>query len=1371
MCDLGEPNGVVVNFLRIWLLCIIPCFLGTGYLSFGQQQEGMAFHFSHLSVNEGLSQSTVLSIHQDQFGFMWVGTRDGLNKYDGYSFEVFKHAVNDSTSIAGNIIYDIQADSNGNIWVVTENGLSKYDRKWNVFHNYSLPKREFETSSLQVLWIDRAENIWVGGRHGLFLFDEKEGRFTTDFIAGEESAVRRMGFVSSIYEDEAGNLWVGTTRLGIYRLNKKKRTFERLHTEFVANTDNSRVEALLVGKDGQVWVGTYGNGLFLIDAAGNLLHRYHHEAEAGRYKLSNSNIRTLELDDDDRLWVGTFDGLDIIDNGQIVKQIRYQEGNVRGLSHSSIRAIFKDRKGTMWIGTYFGGVNLFDEDDQQFRHFYHRPFDHRSLSYNVVGAFTETGSGDLIIGTERGGINFFDRRLSVHKHQARPNSTIKSLLNDKDGRVWVGVFRGGLQLFNPNDYTLKRYPSANQLDYQSMREAIVNCIVEDPQGGLWLGTDNKGGVFYFNTETERFEHFFGQDTLQDYLNNHAVKSIYLAPDGQLLLATKGKGIVMFDRHTAQIDQYDRLLNDGASAFVDEFNHIFADKSGILWFASSGAGVFSYNPGTGEVDAIHTGDGLANNIVMGTMQDNDGYLWFVTLNGLTKYDANGSQILKNYHYSSGFPLEEINEGAFYKTTDGSFLIGGSNGYTIMDPLNLRDNAYLPPVLITDIRVSNKRVLPGDGTGILEQELHKTESITLRHTQSILTLDFAALNFIRPENNQYAYMLQGFDDEWIYSQNRRSATYTRLPAGVYTFMVKGSNNDGVWNTEPLELQIVMLPPPWRTWWAYCIYVVLIVIGFLVIRYNAVKSTQLKHNLRLEQLEKEKLKEIHELKLSYFIDVSHEFRTPLTLIVSPLEEIVSARVGNEWLKSRLKVMLFNAKRLLLLIDQILEIRELESGHHVIQHKPLFLSSVMQEIIDSFKGLADKQQISLRYRERKIDELPLLIDQDKLEKVFFNLLSNAFKFTPEGGEIAITVSARDHVYYFEVKDTGQGIDEAIIERVFDRFFQNGKNNYGAGIGLSVTKLLVEVMGGTIRVESKRNAGTRFFITLPLRPAPNGGLEPASAPAFQKPVPLEYQHAVLEGKQEVKGQPEKETLLVVEDNKDLKAYLVDQLSAEYDVVTANNGEKGLKKARRTGPALIVSDVMMPKMDGFELCRQLKSTDELCHIPVILLTAKNSHIHKLEGLEHGADDYLSKPFSILELKARIKNILQNRKLLHEKYRSAIHRSAAKEITLNSYDEQLLTKLHRIMEENLDKSNLTVEYLGDQVGLSRVHLFRKLKALTGLTPSEFIRDFRMKHAGEMLKTGKFRVADVADSVGFQDVQYFSKVFKKETGKSPSEYIKR
>lgn len=1331
-----------------------------------QIAEGTELQFAHLSVREGLSQSSVLSIHQDPFGFIWIGTRDGLNKYDGYTFEVFRHSVGDSLSIAGNIIHDIQTDQDGNIWVATEDGLSKYDRRGNIFENYSLPKPKYETSTFQVLLIDKKGNVWVGGRYGLFLFDEKAKQFHQNFIERQNKVLEPTNFVSAITEDDQGNIWVGATRFGIFRINRAENTYEQIPINFVTDKSNSRVEALLVD-EGQLWAGTYGNGLYLIDYQGRLIQQYRDDADA-RHKITHNNIRSLLRDEEGKVWVGTFDGLNILTDHQVTQKIFYREGDTKGLSHSSVRALLKDQKGTIWVGTYFGGLSLFDENNQRFQHFYQKPFDATSLSYNVVGAFAETPSGDIIIGTERGGINVFRRGTNVHVQTAKPSGTIKSLLKDPLGQVWVGVFREGLNLLQKNN-TLISYPNGSQEEFKDLKTAIINTIVPDSAGGVWLGTDSKGGLYYFDNVNKRFKVFNGQEELQEFLGNYPVKSLLVTQDDKIILATKGRGVVVFDKKTATITQHDNLEIEGSSVLVDDFNHVFEDQSGMLWLASNGAGVFSFDRATGLLSRIHAGDGLTNNIVMGTMQDTRGYIWFVTLSGLNRIDPKNPKALKTYRYSSGFPLEEINEGAFFKTQDGLFLIGGNNGYALMDPQRLKDNSFVPPIALTNLSVSNKRVLPGDETGILERELHKTKSITLSHAQSIITIDFAALNFIMPENNQYAYKLEGFDEDWIYSDSRRSVTYTSLPDGKYTFMVKGANNDGIWNEQPLELAIIVQPPLWRSWWAFIIYGSLIIAGFLIIRYNAIKSTQLKNNLRFEQMEKEKWKEIHDLKLMYFIDVSHEFRTPLTLILNPLEEIISSKVGNDWLRGRLKIMLFNAKRLLLLIDQILEIRELEAGHHIMQYKQVFLSSMMNEIIDSFKSLADQQLIRLEYIERSIPEIPLMIDQDKMQKVLFNLLSNAFKFTPPGGHITVKCKYENAQYHILVKDTGSGIAEADLPKVFDRFYKGETSNSGAGIGLSITKLLVEAMGGTISVKSKANMGTTFEMLLSFQEATTDISAPYARGSFRKPVPLEYEDALLgieQGDSETAG--ERPTVLVVEDNSNLRSYLVEQLSMDYEVVTAPDGAKGLRKARKVGPAIIVSDVMMPGMDGYDFCRAVKTTQELCHIPVILLTAKNSQIHRLEGLEYGADDYIGKPFSMMELKARIKNILQNRKVLQEKYRSTAFVANIADVSLNSYDEKLLAKLHQVLTDNLDQSNLTVEYLGDQLGLSRVHLFRKLKALTGLTPSDFIKDFRIKNAQQMLESGKFRVADVAGMVGFQDVQYFRKVFKKETGVSPSEY---
>ena len=1343
---------ILSTCLLIFLLCNAV---------YSQTIQGKDLKFDRIDVQEGLSQGSVLCLYQDSFGFVWVGTRDGLNRYDGYVFEVFKHHVRQKESIGGNIVSDIKEDKLGNIWVVTENGLSYFDRKTGYFKNFSLPKNQYDVTAFNALLVDELGRVWIGGKYGLFHFDiEKE-----TFYREENQDFQLMGMVSALEGDSDGNVYVGTTKLGLYKVDK------RLKSEKIAikseSSLSSRVETIHI-KGENIWVGTYGSGLLEIDKNGNVLNHYSSNSSDPNMSLSNNNVRDILTDLEGNTWVGTFDGLNIIDKSGRNVKIEPIEADPKSLAHSSVRSLLLDRKGSVWVGTYMGGINLFDQNNQRFKHAYYRPSMQGSLSYNVVGAFAESSDGEIIIGTERGGLNLYgsDR---MHQVIGDGQATIKSLHVAKDGRVWSGVFRKGLNLINLKSGTSTSYPKSDQKEYSFLNKAIINSIVE-VQGGLWIATDDRGGLFFFNTKTLQFENFKGGEELQDFLSNYSVKSIATLEDGKLLLATKGRGVVFFDSYTGDFTSYSNIEIDGELIQADEFNHCFVSKSGEFWLSSNGEGVFRFDPKTNGFFRYHAEDGLSNNIVLGTVQDDSEDLWFVCYNGLTKLEQNSKIIsFKNYKYSSGFPLEEINEGAFFKTKNGDFLIGGSNGYVNFNPKSLFDNNFIPPIVITDLSVSNQRVSPLDETKILEESIYKTQKITLSYYQSILTLDFAALNFIRPENNQYAYQLEGFDPDWVYSSGRRSVTYTNLPDGTYTFLVKGSNNDGVWNDVPTSLEIVILPPPWKTWWAMCIYAFMIVGGFLLIRYNAVKSTQLKSTLKLEQLEKEKWKEIHDLKLKYFIDVSHEFRTPLTLILSPLEEIIATKTGDFWLKSRLKIMLFNSKRLLHLIDQILEIREIETGHHTLNPKPLFLSELMEEVVGSFKGLADKQKIKLEFQLIDVPEEALMIDQDKVEKILFNLLSNAFKFTPAGGEISVLVSRVENGYHFSIRDTGKGIGKEVLPKVFDRFFKEGKGQYGAGIGLSLTHSLVEVLGGEITVHSELGKGSKFDLVLDFMPYKKGVDIVESPKPFVKPIPLEYQHTTLIASPEINNDPnkEKQLLLIVEDNVELKDYLKAQFKKSYDVVTAKNGVSGLKKAIEKGPSLIISDVMMPEMDGYEFCKSIKSNPILSHIPIVLLTAKNAQQNKLEGLEHGADDYISKPFNIIELKAKVKSILHNRKLLQEKYLKGGTNPEFK-TKISCQDELLMDKVYKAILGQLDKPNLTVDSLGEDVGLSRVHLFRKLKAMTGLSPSDLIKDLRMKEAKKMLSSGKFRVADVAYAVGFQDVAYFGKVFKKHYGQSPKEF---
>jgi signal transduction histidine kinase/ligand-binding sensor domain-containing protein/AraC-like DNA-binding protein len=1329
-----------------------------------------SYKFEHLGIRQGLSQSTVLSLLQDQYGFIWVGTRDGLNKYNGYEFEVFRYDVGNPTTISGNIINDIQEDKNGDIWVVHENGLSKLNRAKGIFLNYSLNEPKEINSDFNVLKIDSNNNIWVGGRKGLYTFDPNSEKFSQN-IFSDQADGSNYNMVSSFSLDKDGQLWFGTSKFGLFKIDNQSKKIIPITKSSLEGTTNSRIESLVHLPNGNIWVGTFGSGLYLLDYNGSILQHYSQKHKDKSRKISHDNIRRLLLDKDGLLWVGTFDGLNIVNEKSTITQIKYEEDDIKGLSHGSIRALLMDKKGSIWVGTYYGGINIYDENTQRFRHNYNLSNQSTSLSYNVVGAFGELEDGKLLIGTERGGLNIFDPESGTHRVIGDREATIKSIISLEDDKIWMGVFRKGLHKYDHLTAKIKSFPTSNNPGFERLNTAIINAIRQTNEGkNLWIATDSDGGLYKFDLNEEKYVSFEGDEILHSFLGNYSVKNIYDdAYTGKLYLSTKGKGIVIFDPKTGNIKQLLEFEISGEKTIIDEFNHVFRDESGKIWLSSNGAGVISLDEKTDTYQRYHSQDGLGNNIVWGTLQDPRGTLWFITLNALSKMQPNAN--FQNYFYYSGFPLEEFNEGAFYKTQDGVFLLGGNNGYVLLDPERLVENTFLPPLVFTGISISNQKVYPGDESGLLQDELTRTKRIILEHFQSVITIDFAALNYIRPENNQYQFKLENFDENWISSGNKRSVTYTNLPDGEYVLLVKGSNNDGLWTQDPIRLEFKVLPPPWRTWWAMTIYALGTIVGFFIIRYNAVKSTQLKNNLKIEQLEKEKWKDFHDLKLRYFIDVSHEFRTPLTLIISPLEELMSKQNQDNWVRSRLKLMFFNAKRLLLLIDQILEIREIETGHHQINSSAIYLKNLVEEIVESFKGLADKKNIKLELFTKNLRDVPLLIDRDKIEKILFNLISNAFKFTPSGGEIIIKVTKMGDFHQFEVQDSGIGMDEEIQRKIFDRFFKSGKNNYGAGIGLSLTQSLVEILGGEIEVFSKPHHGSLFKFTLPLKETSQVLIEKQTG-SYIKPLPLEYQESVAEVST-YKDQSEEdltETILVVEDNIDLKKYLKDHLRSEYNVITAKDGKSGLNKALKNSISLIISDVMMPEMDGFELCKQVKTIPELCHIPIILLTAKSSQNNRLEGLEYGADDYMAKPFNLLELKIRIKNIIQNRNRLHQKYRQTTFLPDSKLIAFNSFDEKLLTKVNLFLKNNLDRPNLTVEFISEEVGLSRVHLFRKIKALTGFSPTDYIKDFRIKNACQMLLTGNYKIADVAYSVGFQDVHYFSKVFKKEVGKSPTDFLK-
>lgn len=1348
---------------RNWLFYVILLFV---FHLHGQEQISLepTFNFSHLNVDDGLSQGTVLSIFQDKYGFIWLGTRDGLNRYNAYDFKVFRHELGNNNSISGNIIYDIDEDNDNQLWVVTQNGLSVYNREKRSYSNFDFYNGK-KITTIRTLLIDKKNRIWVGGTFGLLGFDRENNRFfrpqSLDNYPYNFSA-------NIIKEDPHGTLWIGANDFGLLNFNPDTNEWKKIEIVHKKSID-SRIETLVVEEGHGIWLGTYGDGLFHIDVNGKVLKHYHDQAQS-QFKISNNYIRSLAWDNDNQLWIGTFNGLNILDVSGKVTELHYDEGKPQGLNHGSIRALYKDVKGSIWVGTYFGGANIYDRDNQRFNHYYHISGQPTSLSYNVIGAFAEDSRNNIYIGTERGGLNRFDRDDQNHYQILDGQySTIKSLFKDSENRLWVGVFKGGLNEYDPKTNQLISYPK-NQPNYNFLSNAIVNDIKEDAQEHLWIATDSKGGIHKFDLKKDEFIDFPYRDEISEILKYTVVKSISGSQSGEIILATKGKGIIYFNINTGQIKTLNTFPINGSMENIDEFNHVYRDQNNNLWLSSNGEGLIKFNQATNNYEHFDVMDGLSNNIVQGVLEDQDGYIWAVTLSGLSKLNKRSDALLSNYNKSSGLPLNEINEGAFYKTRDDKFLIGGDNGYVSFNPTELKQNQYVPQMVFTGIEVMNKQVFPHDGTGVLDSSLNESKHIILKHSQSVLSLGFSALSYLKPENNHYQYKLEGFDKNWIYAHKRQQVTYTNLESGKYTFLVKGSNNDAVWNETPLSLRISVLPAPWKTWWAYLIYTGIILSVLYFLRLNDIRRARLKHRLRIENLEKEKWKEIHDLKLKYFIDVSHEFRTPLTLISAPLEEILDKEKSPAGIKKLAKQMHVNVKRLQLLIDQILELRALETGNSKLELQPIDIMDHIKKTVGSFNALADQKNIDLSVNFNSKKRQVVFTDSEKLDKIFFNLIYNAFKFTPNGGEIKLDViskPATDKISYeFIFSDNGIGIDPEFLPKIFERFQKNDQDGSGTGIGLALTKSLIDAFKGSIEVASVVDQGTTFRVFLTFDITSKLPVEPSN---YKLPVPIDYQNIKEQPTEEDTNQ--KNSILVVEDNRELREYLVEKLRKDYKVYEATNGEEGMQKTDKIGPDIVISDVMMPKMSGLELCNHIKTSKELCHIPVILLTAKTSQQNRMEGYHTGADAYVEKPFNLAELKLRISTILKNQKIIQEKYKKLSSPLLKDEKLLNPQDEKLMAAIIDAIGNNLDKPNFTVEELGEMIGLSRVHLFRKLKSITGESPSGFIRDVRMKNACELLKTQNYRTSEIAYMVGFQDAKYFGKCFKKYSGLTPSAYMKK
>ena len=1184
-------------------------------------------------------------------------------------------------------------------------------------------------------------------------------------------------------------MWIGTAE-GLYRyIPAQKSLTHYLHdSQNPGSLAGNYVSAIAEDKAGTVWIGTNGGLSALRPNAPGFLN-YGTNSAAGN--LSSNIINSIAVDGD-ILWLGTDEGLDLLDTR--TGAVRAMQSNMRdrhSLTAKSVRCVYIDRQGLYWLGTIRGGVNKYDKNLNLFNLVQSNAFDEKGLPAPIVTSFVEAKSGQVYVGTEGGGLNLFDRNTKLFQHfkiqSGRKGSSgrlvILAMEKTRRNNLLLGTFSDGLFEWNPaNGGYRQLLPGTGAGDLNS---AAIFCVKEDRKGNVWVGT-NGGGINVLNEKLEVTVRYTPNPQKSNDVAlpiNGYIRDIVEDREGKFWIATHGGGIAVLNPVTGTFTIYN-TANSGLPN--DKVLSLLEDSRGNIWAGTLGGGLGLFDKKTNQFSRLTEKDGLQNNAVYKVLEDQNGRIWVSTNRGISSIDA-ATKKISNYNYHNGVQHSNFVLGSGLRLQDGELFFGGLEGFNYFHPASLKFNTNVPTLLLTDLRIANQSVTPSE-KGPIKEQISVANEINLDYKQNF-ALRFVGLNYTSPEQNQYAYQLEGFDKAWNYIGNTTTASYTNLDPGEYTFRVKASNNDGVWNNEGTSIKIIVHPPFWRTTFAYLFYVLAIIALVFYFRHRSLAKLKRKFVLEQEKMkaeqdrkEAERIHELDRMKIKFLTNLSHDFRTPISLILGPVDTLLAQeKTGSS--TGHLSIIKRNARRLLNLVNQLLDFRKMEAHELKLQATEGELVHFVKEVADSFRDFSERKKIEFTVQSG-IETLYTRFDHDKIERILFNLLSNAFKFTLEGGHIRLALtkdeSASDASTFWvsiAVSDTGIGIPADKKEKIFEHFFQSPTAeailNQGTGIGLSITKEFVTMQGGTINVESEQGKGAVFTVLLPFTPleAPTTSSEsvqeelPAVTGADSLDEAEEGSDVVLKN-----GSADQPSILIVEDNDDFRFYLKDNLRLHYKVFEAANGKEGWQKALAQHPQLIVSDVNMPLMDGLAFSKKIKSDKRTSHIPLILLTALTGEADQMKGLETGANDYITKPFNFELLNAKIKNLLVLNSTLKNTYTKQI-KVLTPEVKVESEDEKLLATIMLYLEENLTNSQLSVEELSRHVGMSRSSLYSRLLELTGQTPVEYIRSVKLDKAAVLLQKSDLNIAQVAYSVGFSTPNYFAKSFKAKFNLLPSEYVNK
>lgn len=1329
-------------------------------------------------LNEGISQLSVMTIYQDSRGYLWFATKNGLNRFNGKEYKIYHREDGNEQSLSNNSVTSITEDQEGYLWVGTNNGLNRIDLNTNEIKRYNLETNGLVANSISTVYTDRSGCLWVGTWEGLNRYNREGDHF--EYIPIEDDTERAM--IVTLLEDSSGRFWIGTRNKGLLLCDHQMNLISQFTSESKnMPLNNNNITSIYEDDKKQIWVGCKNSGLNKINLRDNEVTSYTN-LNSG---LSNNSVRCI-IEWQGKLLIGTFDGIFDLDKAteRIVKVAGYDDIN-KSLSHYSVYCFCVDRDKTLWVGTFAGGVNYLNKFTNRF--VLHKPQEELNIRTGIYGAITYESPEDLWIATEGYGLlNYNKRTNESHYYLIDPSvrfafntNIIKSVFYE-DGYVWCGTTKGEIYKFNIKTKKFSLY-------HQYPIEYSIYSIIRDHNGVLWVGgASTEFGLTCFVNDS-LVTTFYNNVDEPIYFSN--VRCILEEEDGVFLLGSTAEGLLRFDTHKKQLTKYSneasvekyRIPNNYISAIV-------RTKSGEIWGSTYGGGIFQLDESKAIRRIMTVREGLLDNNICTLVESSDQRLWMSTVNGLIMFDPAKDEV-RNYHRHNGIDIREFTLHSGIALPDGSLCFAGSNGFVTFHVEAMDKNNNIPPVVLEQLSVNNHPVEVGDESAILDKVLDGMETIRLAYNENNFSITYQALNYIYATQNQYAYKLEGYDTDWNYVGERNSAFYTNLSPGKYVFHVKASNNDGVWNEEGRSLIIIVQPPLWRTWYAYLFYVIALAAIIYGILYYVNIKRNLEAGLKMKQLEKQKQEEFHQAKIRLFTNFSHELRTPLMLIITPFEELVKRVDIPAELHDKLSIIYKNAQKLLLLVNQLMDLHKNQAGSMDLKVSEGDICEYIKEIYYAFNQIAltNEVKFTLNCTPKTINGW---FDKSLLEKVVFNLLSNAFKYTASGESVLMEVSEvtlkeldpkrTDGLYKDEnsqyvilkVKDSGKGIEEGEADKIFTPFYQipetSGINLSGTGIGLSLVYTIVQLHRGVIYVDHTETKGACFVVILPVSRSAFSE-EQIESREIDKIAEITNTEDILVSLPvtENKDQP-KYKILLVEDDKDVRDYLKKSLEAEYIVIEAADGVRAYEKVVQDFPDLVLSDIMMPKRDGLELCTMIKNDIRIGHIPVILMTARSMVVHIKEGFQAGADDYIVKPFNMDVLQTRIRSLLASREQLKKLYGKRFSPDVMG-IEVKSADERFSQKLFDVIEKNISNEKLDVELLCTEIGISRANLYRKLKSITELSPMELIRNKRLEMAAKLLKESEMNVSEIASHLGFNSHSYFSNSFKAFYGCTPTEFV--